>query len=56
MLFVATSCAFNIHRTSGPGRGKHLLISVLACSLGFHAITSERDTFRKIAILKVNPV
>ena len=29
-----------------------MLISILACSLGFHAITSERGTFTKIAILK----
>ena len=29
-----------------------MLISILACSLGFHAITFERRTFTKIAILK----
>ena len=51
--FVATSCAFNIHRTD---RGKPLLISILACSLGFQAITSERGTFTKIAIFKMKPV
>ena len=30
-----------------------MLISILACSLGFHAITLERSTFTKIAILKI---
>ena len=29
-----------------------MLISILACSLGLHAITFERSTFMKIAILK----
>ena len=29
-----------------------LLISILACSLGFHAITLERSTSTKIAIFK----
>ena len=29
-----------------------MLISILACSLGFHAITFERSTFTKIAIFK----
>ena len=37
-----TSCAFKIHRASGPGRGKPVLIALLACSVGFHAITFER--------------
>ena len=50
--FVVTSCASEVHRASGSGRGKLVLISILACSLGFHAITSERGTFTKIAILK----
>ena len=27
-----------------------MLISILACSLGFHAITFERSTFTKMAI------
>ena len=56
MPFVVTSCAFKIHRASGPGRGKPVLISILACSLGFHAITFERGTFTKIAIFKMKPV
>ena len=29
-----------------------MLISILACLLGFHVITLERSTFTKIAILK----
>ena len=29
-----------------------MLISILACSLGFHGITFERSTFAKIAIFK----
>ena len=29
-----------------------MLISILACLLGFHAITFERSTFTKITILK----
>ena len=29
-----------------------MLISILACSLGFPAITFERSTFTKIAIFK----
>ena len=33
-----------------------MLISILACSLGFHAITLERSTFTKIAILKIKTV
>ena len=48
MPFVVTSCACKIHRASG---GKPVLISILACSLGFQAITSERGTFTKIASL-----
>ena len=32
-----------------------MLISILACSLGFHAITFERSTFMKIAIFKIKP-
>ena len=41
--FVVTSCAFMIHRASRPGRGKPVLISMLACSLCFHAITFEHS-------------
>ena len=53
----ALRCDFKIHRASGPGRGKPVLISILlVCSLGFHAITFERGTFTKIAILKMKPV
>ena len=33
-----------------------MLISILACSLGFHAITLERSTFTKMAILKIKSV
>ena len=53
MPFVVISCATKVHRASGPGRGKPVL---MACSLGFHAITSERGTFTKIAILETRPV
>ena len=52
MSFIVTSCAFKIHRVSGPGRGKPVLLCILACSLGFHAITLERSTSTKIAIFK----
>ena len=48
MPFVVTSCAFKMHRARGPGLGKPVLICILACSLAFHAITSERGTFMKI--------
>ena len=43
--FVATSCAFKIHRASGRGRGKPVLICILPCSLAFHGITFERSSF-----------
>ena len=36
-----------------------MLISILACSLGFHAITFERSTFTKIenqASVALNPL
>ena len=56
MSFVVTSCVLKIHRASRPGRGKPVLISILACSLGFHAITLERSIFRKITIFKMKPV
>ena len=46
MPFVVTSCAFKIHRASGRGRGKPVLICILACSL---AITFERRSYIKIA-------
>ena len=36
--------------------GKPVLITILACSLGFHAITLERSSFTKIAFFKINPV
>ncbi|CAI8043484.1 hypothetical protein GBAR_LOCUS24102, partial [Geodia barretti] len=32
-------------RASRPGRGKPVLIRILACSLGFHTITFERSLF-----------
>ena len=32
-----------------------MLISILACLLGFHAITFERSTFTKIALFKIKP-
>ena len=48
MPFIVTSCALKIHRASGPGGSKTVLISILACSLGFHAITSECSSFMKI--------
>ena len=54
--FVLDSCASEVHRASRSGRGKPVLISILACSLGFHAITLERSTSTKIAILKMKPV
>ena len=41
MPFVVTSCACKKHRASGPGRGKPVLISILACSL---EIIYERST------------
>ena len=46
MPFVVTSCAFKIHRASGRGRGKPVLICILACSL---AITFERRSYIKIS-------
>ena len=54
MPFIETSCAFKVHRASGSGRGKPVLISILACSLGFRAITLERRISTKIAIFKIN--
>ena len=46
MPFVVTSCAFKIHRVSGPARGKPVLISILfAFSLMFHAITTFFDLY-----------
>ena len=58
MPFVVTSCAFKMHRASGPGRGMLVLICILACSLGFHAITSERGTrhFKNEASVALNPL
>ena len=50
MPFVLASCATEVHRASASGRGKPVLISILACSLGFHAITLEHSTSTKIYI------
>ena len=50
MPFVVTSCAFKIHRASGRGGGKPVLICILACSL---AITFERSSYTKIAFYKM---
>ena len=44
MPFIVTSCAFKIHRASGGGRGNPVLITILACSLGF----LQRLTFLSI--------
>ena len=55
MPFVVTSCACKIHRASGRGRGKPVLICILACSLAFHAITFERSSYTKIAFFKMKP-
>ena len=52
MPFVVTSCAFKIHRASGRGEGKPVVICILACSLAFHAITFERSSYRKSLFLK----
>ena len=41
-----------MHRASGHGRGKPVLICILACSLAFHAITFERSSYPKIAFFK----
>ena len=58
MPFVVTLCAFKIHRARGRGRCKPVLICILACSLGFHAITLERSILTKIALFSValNPI
>ena len=56
MPFVVTSCACKIHRASGRGQGKPVLICILACSLAFHAITFERSSYTKIAFFKIKPV
>ena len=56
MPFVVASCASKVHRPSGPGRGKPVLISILACSVGFNAITLERSSYTNIAISKIKPV
>ena len=55
MPFVVTSCAFKIHRASGRGGGKPVLICILACSFSFHAITFERSSYKKIAFFKMKP-
>ena len=56
MPFVVTSCAFKINRASGRGRGKPVLIGILACSIAFHAITLEHSSYTKITLLKMKPV
>ena len=55
MPFVVTSCVFKIHRASGRGRGKPVLIGILA-SLAFHAITFEHSNIMKITFSKMKPV
>ena len=47
MPFVVTSCACKIHKASGHGRGKPVLICILACSLAFHVITLNAAVIRK---------
>ena len=56
MPIVVTSCGCKIHRASGRGRGKPVLICILACSLYVHAITFERSSYTKIAFFKMKPV
>ena len=51
-----TSFASKVHRASGPGRGKPVLICIMAFSLGFHAITLEHSTLTKFAKCKFKPV
>ena len=57
-----TSCAFKMHRESGPSLGKPVLICILACSLAFHAITSEcsyfyeNRRFKNKASVALNPM
>ena len=46
------SCASKVHRASGPGRDKFVLICMLARSLAFHDITFERCIF---TILRIKP-
>ena len=41
-----------MHRASGPGRGKPVLICILASSLALHAITLERSSYTIIAFSK----
>ena len=53
MPFVVTSCTFKTHRANGRGRGKPVLICILAA---FHAITFERSSYTKIAFFKMKPV
>ena len=56
MPFVVTSSAFKIHGASRHGRGKPVLICILACRLAFHAITFERSSYTNIAFFKMKPV
>ena len=37
-------CALEMHRASRPGRGKPVLIFILACSLAFHATVCSSTT------------
>ena len=46
---VTHACVYFLLR-----RSKRILISILACSLAFHAITFKRSSYTKIAILKMN--
>ena len=41
-------CLQEILRASGPGRGRPVLIGILACLFGFHPITLECSTFTKL--------
>ena len=56
MPFVGTSYASNVYtEQADPVEGCYI-ISILACSLGFHAITLERSSFLKSAKFKIKPV
>ena len=41
------SCAFKIHRASGPGRGTPVQISILAYSLGHNSLFMKISFFSK---------
>ena len=53
---LVTSDAFTVHNVGGSSRGKPVVISILACSLGFHAITFERSSYTEISSFKIKPV